>query len=46
MAKRVYIDTSGVGGKFDKEFAADTIPFFESVIAGKIIIIISDLLEA
>lgn len=46
MIKRVYIDTSVVGGQFDKEFSADTIPFFDAVINGKIIIIVSDLLEA
>ncbi len=46
MTKRVYIDTSVVGGQFDKEFSADTIPFFEAVTNGQIIIIVSDLLEA
>lgn len=45
MIKRVYIDTSVVGGQFDKEFSDDTIPFFEQVISGKIKIIVSDLLE-
>lgn len=46
MIKRVYIDTSVVGGQFDKEFSADTIPFFEAVIAGKFFVILSDLLDA
>jgi hypothetical protein len=46
MIKRVYIDTSVVGGQFYKEFSADTIPFFECVIKGEIIIVVSDLLEA
>ena len=46
MIKRVYIDTSVVGGQFDQEFSTDTIPFFDSVVNGKFIIIISDLLEA
>ena len=46
MKKRVYIDTSVVGGQFDKEFSADTIPFFEAVQNGQFIIIVSDLLEA
>ena len=46
MIKRVYIDTSVVGGRFDKEFSTDTIPFFEAVIKGEFYIIISDLLEA
>ena len=45
MIKRVYIDTSVVGGQFDKEFSADTIPFFEAVSDGLFIIIVSDLLE-
>jgi predicted nucleic acid-binding protein len=46
MTKRVYIDTSVVGGRFDKEFSVDTIPFFETVTNGQIIIVVSDLLEA
>ena len=46
MTKRVYIDTSVVGGRFDQEFSADTIPFFDAVLNGKFIIVISDLLEA
>jgi predicted nucleic acid-binding protein len=46
MTKKVYIDTSVVGGQFDKEFSADTIPFFDAVTNGKFIIIVSDLLEA
>lgn len=46
MTKRVYIDTSVIGGQFDKEFSADTIPFFKAVTNGQIIIIISDFLEA
>jgi len=35
-----------VGGQFDKEFSTDTNPFFEEVLRGKFIVIISDLLEA
>lgn len=46
MTKRIYIDTSVVGGQFDKEFSSDTIPFFEAVEKGIFIIIVSDLLEA
>ncbi len=46
MTKRIYIDTSVVGGQFDKEFSIDTIPFFEAVTNGQFIIIISDLLKA
>ncbi len=46
MKQRIYIDTSVVGGYFDEEFSADTIPFFDSVKKGEIQIILSDLLEA
>ena len=46
MIKRVYIDTSVIGGQFDKEFSSDTAPFFDSVVKGEITIIVSDLLEA
>lgn len=46
MTKRVYIDTSVIGGQFDKEFSADTIPFFNAVSDGQLIILVSDLLEA
>lgn len=46
MTRRVYIDTSIVGGQFDKEFSMDTIPFFDAVTNGQFIIIVSDLLEA
>ena len=46
MKQRVYIDTSVVGGYFDDEFAEGTIPFFELVNSGKIMIIVSDLLDA
>lgn len=46
MVKLIYVDTSVMGGRFDTEFAEDTIPFFEAVVKGQIKIIISDLLEA
>lgn len=47
MTKRVYIDTSVVGGQFDEEFSADTIPFFDAVTNEKLIVIISaELLRA
>lgn len=46
MKQRIYIDTSVVGGYFDKEFSEDTIPFFERVINGEIYIVVSDLLRA
>jgi predicted nucleic acid-binding protein len=44
--QRIYIDTSVVGGYYDDEFSADTIPFFDRVKNGEIIIILSDILEA
>ncbi len=44
MKKRVYLDTSVVGGCFDDEFSVDTIPFFERVKKGKITIIVFDIL--
>ena len=46
MIKRIYIDTSVVGGQFDQEFSADTQPFFAAVMAGKFVVVLSDLLEA
>ncbi len=46
MIKRVYVDTSVVGGQFDQEFSADTKPFFATVMAGKFMVILSNLLEA
>ena len=46
MIKRIYMDTSVVGGHFDNEFSEDTMHFFNGVKKGKYIIIISDLLEA
>ena len=44
MIKRIYLDTSVVGGRFDKEFAADTAPFFDAVADGKFTAVVSDLL--
>lgn len=46
MKQRIYIDASVVGGYFDDEFSNDTIPFFERVKNGEMIVIVSDLLEA
>jgi len=46
MKRRIYIDTSVVGGYFDDEFSENTIPFFESVKKGEITILVSDILEA
>jgi predicted nucleic acid-binding protein len=45
MKQRIYIDTSVVGGHFDDEFSADTIPFFDRVRKGEITILVSELLE-
>ncbi len=45
MKQRIYIDTSVVGGNYDEEFSEDTIPFFDRVKNGELIIIVSDLLE-
>ncbi len=45
MTKRIYVDTSVVGGQFDTEFSADTTPFFAAVCAGQFSILVSDLLE-
>ena len=46
MKQRIYIDTSVVGGYFDEEFSLDTIPFFNRVINGELVILVSDLLRA
>ena len=45
LIKRVYVDTSVVGGRFDKEFAVLTAPFWNAVLNREITIIVSDLLE-
>ena len=42
--KRVYVDTSVVGGNFDKEFAKLTAPFWDAVCDGRIVAIFSDVL--
>ncbi len=46
MVKRVYVDTSVIGGYYDEEFSEDTAPVVEQVKNEKLILIISDLLEA
>ena len=46
MTKRIYIDTSVIGGQFTNIFSTDTTPFFEAVVKGHFTIIVSDLLEA
>ncbi len=45
MRKRLYIDTSIVGGYFDDEFKETTVQLFEHLAEGKIIFVLSDLLE-
>jgi len=42
--KRVYVDTSVVGGNFDKAFAKLTAPFWDAVCDGRIVAILSDVL--
>jgi hypothetical protein len=43
--KRVYPDTSVVGGIFDEKFGKQTYPFWNAVRNCEIIIIVSDILE-
>ena len=43
--KRVYVDSSAVGGKFNKRIAEQTKPFWDAVDRGEIVIIVSDILE-
>lgn len=45
MKQRIYIDTSVVGGYFDKEFDEATVRFFERLERSEIIFVISDLLD-
>ncbi len=43
---RVYIDTSVVGGTFDKEFDWQTQPLWDAVQRGEIVLVVSDLLRS
>lgn len=45
MKQRIYIDTSVVGGYFDKEFKEATIKLFNLLDQNKIVFVISDLLD-
>ncbi|MBI5471831.1 MAG: PIN domain protein [Ignavibacteriae bacterium] len=45
MKKRVYIDTSVVGGYFDEEFSVPTKRFFQRVEKKEITLVVSDLME-
>jgi len=42
---RVYVDSSAVGGAFNKRIAQETRPFWEAVQRGEIIVLLSDVLE-
>jgi predicted nucleic acid-binding protein len=42
---RVYVDSSAVGGAFNKRIAQETAPFWDAVARGEIIVILSDVLE-
>lgn len=43
---RIYIDTSVVGGFFDKEFEEATKELFKKVERGEVVLVVSELLEA
>jgi len=45
MKQRIYIDTSIVGGFFDKEFEAETSKLFARLKNGEVIFVISSVLE-
>ncbi len=45
MKSRIYIDTSVVGGYFDKEFKEATTKLFERLENDEVIFVVSDLLE-
>ena len=42
---RVYVDSSAIGGAFNKRTAQETRPFWDAVQRGEIIVILSDVLE-
>jgi predicted nucleic acid-binding protein len=43
--KRVYVDSSAVGGKFNTRLAEQTAPFWNAVQRGEIVVILSDVLD-
>jgi predicted nucleic acid-binding protein len=45
MKQRIYIDTSVVGGFFDKEFLDDTRSFFKRFEDNEFVFVVSDLLD-
>ena len=42
---RIYVDSSAVGGAFNKRTAQETRPFWDAVQRGEIIVIVSDVLK-
>jgi hypothetical protein len=45
IIRRVYVDASAVSGAFNERFGQETKPFWDAVLRGEIVIIVSDLLE-
>ena len=45
MKKRIYIDTSEVGGYFDKEFQEETMRLYNWFEDNDVVFVISDLLD-
>jgi predicted nucleic acid-binding protein len=45
MKQRIYIDTSVVGGFFDKEFSSETQALFDRMENREIIFVVSDVLS-
>jgi len=43
--KRIYVDSSAVGGAFNQRFARETKPFWDAVLKCEIMIITSDVLK-
>lgn len=44
--KRVYIDTSVVGGCLEAEFQAPSVALFEHFRAGRLVMVVSDLFDS
>ena len=42
---RIYADTSGFGGCFDREFEQHSVRFFDLVRPGRVVLLLSDLVE-
>ncbi|MDR1224692.1 MAG: hypothetical protein LBL07_17720 [Tannerella sp.] len=45
MRQRIYIDTSVIGGYYDPEFEAYTIPLFERIREGEFVILLSSVTQ-